>query len=337
MGWYLISIVLLLIVLTACNSYNENPNYQPQQPQYQQPQDYPAPIEQPQSPQYQQPIEHQQPPQPEPIKSDWTQGNVAIPGNYADAEVIQVDDQTFRMYFSVEPEVPGNKLEVYSATSNDGEHWEIEQGQRKQFSTFPDVIKINNKFRMYFQSAGEIKSAISDDGLNFKDEYSTVITKSDTQFNFDNVAAPSVIKLDDSYIMVYRGTINKKYKSDLPNPNTQILMWAKSENGINFVKQGIAVDSRNDLFEGLLDGPELVQFSDNSIRLYYWSYKGIYHSIFDGEKFSEPVFDYTTSTNSLAQYPENPPGDPTLAFINNKWFMYYGQHTKGIFYATYNQ
>jgi hypothetical protein len=36
----------------------------------------------------------------------------------------------------------------------------------------------------------------------------------------------------------------------------------------------------------------------------------------------------------MAPFPENPPGDPTLIEINDKWFMYYGQHTKGIYYAT---
>ena len=36
----------------------------------------------------------------------------------------------------------------------------------------------------------------------------------------------------------------------------------------------------------------------------------------------------------MHRFPPSPPGDPTLGKIGNKWHMYYGQHTKGIFYAT---
>jgi len=51
--------------------------------------------------------------------------------------------------------------------------------------------------------------------------------------------------------------------------------------------------------------------------------------------FSKAVFDFTNNKDSMAKFPPNPPGDPTLAKIKDKWFMYYGQHGKGIYYATY--
>jgi len=38
--------------------------------------------------------------------------------------------------------------------------------------------------------------------------------------------------------------------------------------------------------------------------------------------------------NAMQRFPSSPPGDPTLGKVGDKWFMYYGQHTKGIFYAS---
>ncbi len=267
--------------------------------------------------------------------STWEKGGVAIAGNYADADVIELEDDSFRMYYSIEPEVQGNKLEMFSALSSDGINWEKEGGIRKEFSTFPDVVKLDDgSFRIYFQNAGVIKSAVSNNGLNWTDESGTRINNSNNEgLKFENVAAPTTMKIGNEWVMVYRGTIDEKYPEMVPNDNTQLFMWATSSDGKTFDKKGIALDSRTDTFKGLLDGPELVEWDDGSTRLYFWSYSGVFHVTFDGTSFSEPEFDFTTSTNPLNLFPENPPGDPGLAKINGKWFMYYGQHTEGIFYA----
>ena len=53
----------------------------------------------------------------------------------------------------------------------------------------------------------------------------------------------------------------------VPNNETHILLWATSEDGLTFVKEGIALDSRNAEFKGWLDGPEFVKWDDNSVRL----------------------------------------------------------------------
>ena len=96
----------------------------------------------------------------------------------------------------------------------------------------------------------------------------------------------------------------------------------------------MAIDSRNETLMGFSDGAELVKWDDQELRVYFWSYTGIYHSIYKNEKFSEAEFDFINSNNPNQKFPQNPPGDPTLAKIGSKWFMYYGQHTKGIYYAT---
>gem|GEM_PF-1323176 len=265
----------------------------------------------------------------------WEYGGVAISGRYADAEVIRLEEGKYRMYYSPEPEVSGFEGQVYSAISDDGVNWVQEEGVRMKWATFPSVIAVPTGYRMYYQNRGVIRSAISRDGITWNEEPGIrVDTINDAGLKLDNVASPTVVRIDDEYLMVYRGTINQRYSADVPNENTQLFFWATSKDGLNFVHRGIALDSRNREFKGFLDGPELVIWDDGSVRLYFWSYKGIYHTIFDGNEFSKEVkFDYTTSPKG-ASFPQNPPSDPTLVKINNTWFMYYGQHTMGIHYAT---
>lgn len=279
-------------------------------------------------------------------KKVWQEGQVAVAGNFADADVVDLGDGQFRMYYSIEPEVPNNKFEVYSAVSTDGKSWTKEAGTRKTFATFPDVIKLpSGTWRMYFQNAGVIKSATSSDGLVWTDEPGTRVDKTETGFNLENVGAQSTTILPDgSYALVYRGTINTPYQTSekVPNQNTQLYFWATSTDGLTFTKKGIAVDSRTETLFGLTDGAEWVKWDgstslttgDGELRLYYWSYTGVYHSVFADNTFSAPVFDYTNNKNSQMKFAANPPGDPTLAKIKDTWFMFYGQHTKGIYSAT---
>ncbi len=267
----------------------------------------------------------------------WKYGSVAIAGTYTDAEIVDLGNGRYRMYYAVEPEVPGNKLEVFSAVSSDGMDWKKEDGARREFSVFPDVVKLpDGRYRMYFQNLGVIKSALSSDGLSWTEEAGVRIDGTNNAgLNLENVAAPTTMKIGDEYMMVYRGTVNQRYSAEVPNNNIQLFLWAASKDGMVFEKKGIALDSRNSIFQGLLDGPELVRWDYGSVRLYFWSYKGIFHTIFKNGSFSqENEFDYTIASNSGMPFPPDPPCDPTLAKIDNKWFLYYGIHTKGINYAT---
>ncbi|OGY26437.1 MAG: hypothetical protein A2Z11_00010 [Candidatus Woykebacteria bacterium RBG_16_43_9] len=269
--------------------------------------------------------------------SPWQVGQVAVGGNYADAEVIKMADDKYRLYYSIEPEVKGNKLEMYSALSSNGINWEQEAGIRNTFKTFPDLVKLaDGSYRMYYQTAGEIKSSTSSDGLNWTEDVGVRVSGGNPEgLDLDNVAASTTILLpDQSYLMVYRGQIDKKYRGDVPNQSTQLFFWAESPDGLKFEKKGIAVDSRNDSLLGMIDGPELIKWDDGSIRLYFWGYKGVYYSTYKNGQFTDPTLTFTTSTDSKLMFPPNPPGDPTLAKIGQTWFMYYGQHEKGIFYTT---
>lgn len=267
----------------------------------------------------------------------WTKTGTAVTGQYADADVVKIAPNSYRMYYSIQPEVAGNNFEVYSSTSTDGKTWTKEAGTRKTMATFPDVASvIDGRYRMYFQSAGVIKSAVSTDGLTFTDEPGTRIDKTnDLGLTFDNVAAPTVYLQADGtvkpfygYVMVYRGTINTPYAGEkVPNQNTQVLLWATSPDGLTWTKKGMAIDSRTSLY-GLTDGPELFTWKDGTTRLSFWSYAGVFWSTFKDGAFTTPekVFALAQAT-AMNKFPTPTPGDPTYAVFNDVWYMYYGQNT----------
>jgi hypothetical protein len=268
----------------------------------------------------------------------WQGQGVAIAGAYADAEVVDLGNSQFRLYYSAEPETPGFQGQVYSSVSTDGISWTREDGVRKTWAIFADVIKLpDGRHRMYFQNAGVIKSAVSTDGLAWTDEDGVRIDANETGFTLDNVAAPTTMQLpDNSFIMVYRGTIDEPYQTSeqVPNSNTELYFWATSTDGLTFTKKGLAIDSRNETLYGLADGAEWVIWDNGELRVYFWSYTGVYHTVYRDGAFGAPVFDWTDNTDSRVKFAPNPPADPTLIKIGDKWFMYYGQHTQGIYYAT---
>lgn len=271
------------------------------------------------------------------IEEAWVETGIAISGNYADADVVDLGNDTFRIYYSAEPEVPGFMGQVYSATSSDGIKWNQESGTRLTQATFPSVIKLSDKrYRMYFQDQQEIKSAISPDGLSWeKEEGVRIDTKNPAGLTLTSVLAPTVLKTGNEYLMVYAGAINEPYtKEKVPNKETHPLLWATSKDGLVFEKKGIALDSRNEVFKGWMDGPELVEWDNNTIKLFFWGYFGVYESIFGNGSFSDPKFVfYGPNFDPKVLFPPNPPGDPTVVKINGVWNMYYGYHQKGIFRA----
>lgn len=266
---------------------------------------------------------------------EWKVQGAAIQGKYADAEVVDFGDK-YRLYYSEEPEVSGFSGKIYSSISEDGITWTQEPGIRKEWATFASIIKLSDgKFRMYFQNAGAIKSALSSDGLSWQDEPGIRMDSSNTAgLTLENVASPTVIKIGGEYVLVYRGDIKGKYSSEVPNSNTQLFLWAVSSDGLNFEKKGIALDSRDDNLQGLADGSEFVDFN-GEIRLYFWSYQGVYHAVFKEDKFSGSEFDFSTNADTNKKFYPNPPSDPTLIRIGSRWLMYYGQHTAGIYYAAF--
>ena len=66
----------------------------------------------------------------EPVEQvpSWKNAGVAISGKYADADIVDLGNGKYRMYYSAEPEVPGFKGQVYSTLSSDGMNWNNENG-----------------------------------------------------------------------------------------------------------------------------------------------------------------------------------------------------------------
>lgn len=271
----------------------------------------------------------------------WVMSNLAaIPGKYADADVVTLADGTYRMYYATEPEVFSEQHKpIYSALSVDGVHWATDEGTRITEATFPDVIQLSNHtWRMYFQGVDGLglKSASSTDGLTWTlDEGVRIPVTGESISAIENVGAPTTTQLaDGSFVMVYRGTINQQFSQNVPNSNTQLFFWATSADGLTWEKQGLAIDSRNSTLEGLADGPDWVKWSDGSLRLYFWGYQGVYVSTFEDNSFSPPVLSLATPNPAGLMYPPNPPGDPSIIKVEGTWFMYYGFHEQGIYYAT---
>ncbi len=274
-----------------------------------------------------------------PSGNTWQDQGVVIPGQFADAEIVALGNGRYRLYHAAEPDSPDFQGQVYSSISSDGMNWVKEEGIRKTQAVFFDVVQLpDGRYRTYFQNAQAIKSAISDDGLTWTDEPGIRIDKNEPGYVLDNVGAQSTYRLpDNTYIMVYRGMINQPYETaeKIPNATTQIYFWAVSEDGLNFEKKGLAIDSRNETLYGLADGAEWVNWDDDELRLYFWSYAGIYHSVYANHTFLRPVFDWTNNKDSRVKFAPDPPCDPTILKINSRWYMYYGQHSRGIYYATY--
>lgn len=272
-------------------------------------------------------------------KSTWEGEQLAVQGAYADPEVVKLPDGTYRMYYGVEPEQK-NRLEVYASNSVDGKTWTQDPRNYGTKYGFIDILKLaDGSYRMYYYHTSErvIKSALSTDGLNWTDEPGIRLDNIDSDnLGFENIAAPTVIQLDDgTFVMVYRVSVPQKYAEFVPNDRTTLLLWATSNDGLNWSKKGIAVDTRRALLEGHADGPEWRKTEDGKNMLYFWGYKGVYESEFSNGQFLEPDLVYGgESSDKLVAYRPDPPSDPSLIKIKDQWFMYYGHHTKGIYYTT---
>jgi hypothetical protein len=262
-------------------------------------------------------------------------GEQIIGGRYADPDVIQLSDGTWKMFFGVEPEVEGTEFEVFSATSTDGESWELDGIELLTFSTFPDVIELDNgHLRMYVQKAGEIYSALSTDGgATFNLEYGARISENGDR-DSDGVAAPTVLRLNDStYLMVFRAAQAGAFQPTSINQITTTFFLARSNDGRTWERGDVIVDSRQDPYDGYIDGPELFYNNEAQIELRFWTSgvsddpqtSGHYRmTSSDGESWSDPE-----------QFSTIMGGDPTYAYLDDGTLaMYYTIHTDGVYLKT---
>ncbi len=266
--------------------------------------------------------------------------------NYAaDPDVVKLDNGQYRMYYGQSPEKPdsGNNHPILSAISTNGKTFSPEPGVRVANGVFPDVIHLQNgQWRMYYQTEQGIVSASSSDGLTWRKILGPVlISQTQTGLSLYQVGAPTIMQQKDGmFVMVYAGYINKKYNSQVPNQDTHLFLWATSKDSLVFTIKGIAIDSRNNTYQGWLDGPEWVSWN-GSWRLFYWGYAGIFYTKFNGSGFGTGQLVYkgqNASNNPMIKFQPHPPGDPTLMQIGKTWYLYYDTTLNNgkdvIYYAT---
>jgi hypothetical protein len=284
----------------------------------------------------------------------WAAGTLLFSGLVADPDAVSLGGESARIYYTNEPSgLPTTGFftsVLYAAITGDGGKTWTAQPVSVTGTTVvgPSAIQAaNGTWRLYFQgSNGQIDSASSPDGLNWTADPGIRITPAATSATpaFDNINGASVVQLQNgSYLMAYQGQMAGAYPGDPfagTSPQENLICWATSPDGLTWTTQGIAVDSRNNLFLGELDHPRLVTDNDGQVHLYFFSETigGICDVVFTGNGFS------ATLTEDLVADTANPGGigvspgifaDPSLVDIGGTWHLYYDDN--GINEATWQQ
>ena len=263
----------------------------------------------------------------EELPSVWTVEGVVIPGGYCDAEVVELPDGRYRMYYGLDPRTYPENINIVSAISSDGLTWNPEPGTRlpKGFNyAMPSVIELpDGRWRMYYNSGG-IQSAISDDGLDFRAEGLRLAT---------DFVGPTVIRLNDGRYRMYLQDCDEPAP---PTPPTCRIKSAISSDGFSWeMELGIRLDGTKPLFYGMfadmLGTPDIVKLSDGSFRLYFLvgsqemdekGKEGVYSAeSVDGLSFSDITFLFGKYVDEEGR--EVGTADPCVVKIEGGWRIYY--------------
>lgn len=274
-------------------------------------------------------------------------GNVIDDETYHNIEVVKVDENTYRMYYS-------QNGSVYSATSAKGKNWTTEDGVRVANAGQVSLLDLGDEgLRMYFtrmqDGVNVMLSAISTDGLNFTEEDGVRLEPGHVK-GFDSstgIVHPSVIQLYDGRYRVFYDTLNT---SD-PDSTWRILS-AISEDGLNFtVEEGVRIKPKTDMPNG----------TQSVWSPYVRKKKGTYYLYFGAQYDSKPLTRngiYVAKSQNGKDFTVNPtplvyrdsdlgkaidtdggmngaPQDPFLIRMNGKLRMYFWITNKGVFRATY--
>ncbi len=264
------------------------------------------------------------------VPGDAEYGSQVIDQQVADPDILKLADGTYRMYYGTEPEVEGNQLEVYTATSTDGITWTANPTAIMTMATFPDVVMLpDGKIRMYFQNNQEIKSALSSDGLDFTVEAGVRIG---TGANGESPAAPSVMILEDgTFLMVYRESVDGAYSSTSLNQTTTAFKSATSTDGLFFSLGEIVEDGRSSTYDGYIDGCEIFYDDNSGIRLRYWTSGGTENSSTVEGQYEKASSDHGKTWGTAVKFFKIRGGDPTYLKTGDSWHMYYTPNSDGVY------
>jgi len=137
--------------------------------------------------------------------------------------------------------------------------WTKEPGVRVGVGNVPFVYPLESGgYRLYFCGMNGALSALSQDGLNFAVEPGVRMHGCD----------PSLVKLDDGRYRLYY-----KMASGPGGPGQSIhkAYSAISTDGLNFIDEGLRLESENTIDNGWVSVPEVVRTFDGRWRMYYVS------------------------------------------------------------------
>ena len=161
-----------------------------------------------------------------------------------DVTVVRLDDGRIRLYgedASVE-ENGGIVHNVVSYLSKEGLTFQKEDGFRLLGMGFdPFIVKLpDGTFRLYYtdQQAKAIRSARSEDGLDFTLEEGDRLLSNGSEYERSGVQGPKVIQLSDgTYRMYYSGIDENRHARQLSATSSDGLHW-KREEGVRWPDAG---------------------------------------------------------------------------------------------------
>ncbi|OGX16588.1 MAG: hypothetical protein A2166_01555 [Omnitrophica WOR_2 bacterium RBG_13_41_10] len=172
----------------------------------------------------------------------------------------------------------GNNWRILRAISVDGINW-LKQGVCLNLGTtgtfdsvhilYPYVLKEEGLYKMYYAAYDgnywRIGYAVSADGVIFKERQPVLAMGTAGALDSDYVHTPVVIKQGSIYVMYYAGFGGT-------TPRAWRIMRATSADGINWIKQGLALDRGSNIepdSNNLLCGS--ATYSGGLYTLWYWA------------------------------------------------------------------
>lgn len=230
----------------------------------------------------------------DPGGSDWVdEGLVLDNGWYWNPEIVQLSDDTYRMYVEDHGSDGTSMVGIIALSSIDGFDWTYERIVMTAAS-HPGVVQLpDGRWRLYYQNGEVISSAISetDDGLTFEKEDGARLS-SDVSLEGANLRHPCVVSLSEGDYRMY-------YDTDAENGGFIRIWSAYSEDGLDFTREGLNIDLtsyRDDWptnFYAHSSKPEILQTPDGKWRMFFAS------SPLVGSVFQPAVIRMATSNDGV--------------------------------------
>jgi len=247
-------------------------------------------------------------------------------------KVIKFNDKCYRMYFSQQKKLKNcysYYTSIRSAVSKDCTRWLLEEGDRIEFSTdnrfyrllSPAVIKIDKSlYRMYFEArtfdnVGVIKSALSYDGIVWKEEPGVRMGKSN-KFSYGTPFC--FTEINNQFELFFER--RSKTMRDI---------WvATSSDGIFFDEKKISpIIKQEKIWESYAIYSPDVSYSNNCYHMYYSGWGGdpvsghiLYAYSYDKKNWKKHEIPVLSPGETFDQ---KHCSEPSLIKVDDKWKIFY--------------